>query len=324
MTNIINNREEILFLFDASYCNPNGDPADENKPRMDPETQINLVSDVRLKRTIRDYLREVKGHEIFVYAPQDEGIVPDAKTRAKDFYGDLKSITNENKSQLDQNITSKCIDVRLFGATIPVEMKGARNTSIIHTGPVQFKMGHSLHKVGVERIKGSGAFAAAEGRQQTTFRVEYIVPYSLISFYGIVNEYRAREVSMTENDLEDMYDAMWNGIRHLTTRSKTGQNPRFLMAIRYKEGNFQISDLDRKVELISVLDDLQLRSVKDFTLKMDDLVNAIAKAKDRIEKVRLQIDEDLRFNLEDQVMDAEGFIDKLTKSGIKVETFGFW
>lgn len=324
MSNIINNREEILFLFDASYCNPNGDPADENKPRMDPETQINLVSDVRLKRTIRDYLREVKGHEIFVYAPQDEGIVPDAKTRAKDFYGDLKTITNENKSQLDDNITSKCIDVRLFGATIPVEMKGARDTSIIHTGPVQFKMGHSLHKVGVERIKGSGAFAATEGRQHTTFRVEYIVPYSFIAFYGIVNEYRAKEVSLTEKDLEDMYDALWNGLRHLTTRSKTGQNPRFLMTVRYKEGKYQISDLDRKVKLKSDMDDLQLRSVKDFILEMDDLVNVITKAKDRIEKIRLQIDDDVRFSLGDQVIDAEGFKEKLSKNGITVETFGFW
>ena len=329
MSNIINNREEILFMFDASYCNPNGDPADENKPRMDPETQINLVSDVRLKRTIRDYLREVKGLEIFVYAPPDEsGVIPDGKTRALEFKEDIKKITTKTKAILDNNILTRCIDIRLFGSTIPIKLEDVKQDAVIvHTGPVQFKIGQSFHRVGVERLKGTGAFASEKEKKKKfnkSFRTEFIVPYSFISHYGIVNEYRAKEVSLTENDLEEMYEAMWNGIRHLTTRSKTGQNPRFLMVIRYREGNFQISELDRKVELKSVLDDLQLRSVKDFTLNVDDLMTTIVKAKDRIEKIRLQIDEDLRFSIEDQVIDGEGFKAELEKKGITVETFDFW
>ena len=74
---------DILFIYDAKLCNPNGDPDDENKPRMDYETRTNLVSDVRLKRYIRDYL-ESKGYEIFVAKVDGETV--DATTRLKKFF----------------------------------------------------------------------------------------------------------------------------------------------------------------------------------------------------------------------------------------------
>jgi CRISPR-associated protein Csh2 len=58
MSEIISNRAELLFLYDVKDANPNGDPLDENKPRIDEETGVNIVTDVRLKRTIRDYLHD--------------------------------------------------------------------------------------------------------------------------------------------------------------------------------------------------------------------------------------------------------------------------
>ena len=66
MTQTINNRSEILFLYDVSWSNPNGDPVDENKPRIDEETSRNIVTDVRLKRTVRDYLHDYRGLDIFI------------------------------------------------------------------------------------------------------------------------------------------------------------------------------------------------------------------------------------------------------------------
>ena len=66
MSTSIKNRSEIVFLYDVKDANPNGDPLDENKPRIDEETNTAMVSDVRLKRTIRDYLHDFKGHEIFI------------------------------------------------------------------------------------------------------------------------------------------------------------------------------------------------------------------------------------------------------------------
>ena len=88
MSETIKNRSEILFIYDIRDGNPNGDPMDENKPRIDEETGINIVTDVRLKRTIRDYLHNFKGQEIFVreiiYDKQN-GYIQDGKKRAKDF-----------------------------------------------------------------------------------------------------------------------------------------------------------------------------------------------------------------------------------------------
>jgi CRISPR-associated protein Csh2 len=70
MNKVVDNRSEILFLYDVTDANPNGDPMDENRPRIDEETGVNIVTDVRLKRTIRDYLRDYRGKKIFLQAEE--------------------------------------------------------------------------------------------------------------------------------------------------------------------------------------------------------------------------------------------------------------
>jgi len=154
----------LKFLYDIKDANPNGDPLDENKPRIDEETGINIVTDVRLKRTIRDYLMNFKEKEIFVREicyDEKEGFIQDGKMRAK------------NKDEDPEKILKECIDVRLFGGVIPLE-----KASITFTGPVQFRMGRSLHKVEMKHIKGTGAFASKPKSKQATFREEDILPYS--------------------------------------------------------------------------------------------------------------------------------------------------
>jgi CRISPR-associated protein Csh2 len=81
MSNIISNNSDFLFLFDATQCNPNGDIDQENKPRMDYDTDTNLVSDTRVKRTIRDYLRQVKDKEIFVDMEGEAKVSPDSRLK---------------------------------------------------------------------------------------------------------------------------------------------------------------------------------------------------------------------------------------------------
>jgi CRISPR-associated protein Csh2 len=161
MSEEIKNRSEILFIYDIRDGNPNGDPLDENKPRIDEETGVNIVTDVRLKRTIRDYLYNFKKHEIFVreLVYDEEGHIQDGKRRAKNF---------ENSPE---KILSECIDIRLFGGVIPL-----KDDSITYTGPVQFKMGRSLHRVTMKHIKGTGAFASKDGSKQATFREEDFLP----------------------------------------------------------------------------------------------------------------------------------------------------
>ncbi|GAB4424234.1 MAG: hypothetical protein OHK0039_41300 [Bacteroidia bacterium] len=80
MTNELTNNRDFLFLFEAAQCNPNGDPDQENRPRMDYDTQTNLVTDVRIKRYIRDFLKQ-QGHEIFVDMESDAKVTMDERMK---------------------------------------------------------------------------------------------------------------------------------------------------------------------------------------------------------------------------------------------------
>ena len=282
----IEKRSEILFCYDVTDANPNGDPMDENKPRIDEETNINIVTDVRLKRTIRDYLYEYKGYngqngkdifirEIFINNDPLKGI-QDGKTRAKDY---------DNNAE---NVLKECIDIRLFGGVIPLD-----KDSITYTGPVQFKMGRSLNKVELKHIKGTGAFAAKAGAKQATFREEYILPYSFIAFHGIINEAAAKHTNLSEDDIKELLEAMWNGTKNLISRSKFGQMPRFLLKVTYKEKGFFIGDLDKRIKLADYENEFKIRSTKDFKLDMSELIKVLEDNENKIEKVEYKIDENL-------------------------------
>ena len=299
----VNKRSEIVFLYDIKDANPNGDPLDENKPRMDEETETNIITDVRLKRTIRDYLYAYKGYngengkDIFVRElKDDEGKIQDAKARARDFENNPEKILNE------------CIDVRLFGGTIPITIKKKdksgkdkeAGSSITLTGPVQFRFGRSLHRVEIKHIKGTGAFASGEGKEKKTFREEYILPYSLIGFYGIINENSAKYTKLTEEDVDEMLEAMWNGTKNLVTRTKVGQMPRLLLRVIYKENNYHIGDLEKKIELIKSKDDKELRDIKDVKIDLTKLHSALIREKDKIEKVEIEANEDAVFVIDER------------------------
>lgn len=281
---VVEKRSEVLFCYDVTDANPNGDPLDSNKPRIDEETSINIVTDVRNKRTIRDYLKDYKGYDgtnekdIFVREViyDSEGHIQDGKMRARNFKNDPNEILKQ------------CIDIRLFGGVIPLE-----KSSITYTGPVQFKMGRSLHPVEMKHIKGTGAFAAKKGAQQKTFRDEYVLPYSFIAFHGIINETAGKLTQLTENDVGEMLDAMWNGTKNLISRSKFGQMPRLLVKITYKEKGFFIGDLEKKIKISGVENPLKIRSIKDFTLDISELLNVLEKNENKIDSVYYKIDESL-------------------------------
>lgn len=304
---ILMNRSEILFLYDIADANPNGDPLDSNKPRLDEETEINIVTDVRLKRTIRDYLHNFKNQEIFIKEVQDaDGNIQDAKLRAKDYSttdGKYDSL-DEAKNDLKNNILNNCIDTRFFGATIPIDVKIKDNkskyknksSSVTLTGPIQFRMGRSLNKVEIQHIKGTGAFASGEGKNQKTFREEYILPYSLISFYGVVNENAAKETNLNDKDIDLLLDAIWNGTKNLISRSKFGQSPRLLFQIEYNENNFFIGDLNNKISISHDLeDDKKLRKISDLSINLSALLLSIEENKDKISKINYKFDSDIKF-----------------------------
>ena len=282
MSEIVSNRAELLFLYDVKDANPNGDPLDENKPRIDEETGVNIVTDVRLKRTIRDYLHDFKGQEIFIREVRKE----DGKLKTKeDRLDDLKIDTPEA-------LLEKCIDIRLFGATTAI-----KNKTITFTGPVQFKIGKSVHRVLLKFIKGTTVMPSKEAKGQGTFTEEYILPYSLINFYGIINENAAKETQLTDEDVELLLDAIWNGTKNLISRSKAGQVPRALLKVNYKEDNYHIGDLNNRdmVSLISDLRDEEIRDITQVKLDMTGLVKVLKSNKEKIACIDYKADDRLIF-----------------------------
>jgi len=310
----IRNRSEILFLYDVKDANPNGDPVDENKPRIDEETGINIVTDVRLKRTIRDYLYEFKGQEVFVRQTYtNETDSTDEKKRRT-----LRTKEDRVKDfgQDEKNIIQSCIDIRLFGATTAV-----KDQTMTLTGPVQFKYGRSLHKVDLKYFKGTTVMPSKGGAEQGTFWERYILPYSLIVFYGVVNENAARqqEIPLTESDLDLMFEAMWIGTKNLISGSKFGQMPRLLLQIKYKENeNFHIGELDKLVSLTTNLDEESIRDVVDFKIEISPLVNELKKYQDRIEMIRYKVDERLNLTIDGYATDVNTAF-----NFAKIETFKF-
>jgi CRISPR-associated protein Csh2 len=284
MSNTIKNRSELLFLYDVKYANPNGDPMDANRPRMDEDTKHCLVTDVRLKRTIRDYLmnngfagdKNGKG-DIFI---RDEDGRPVTGAKRGESYKDK------------DEFKKKFIDVRLFGGVSAVGKK-----KFNFTGPVQFGMGKSLHPVKENFIKGTGAFATKEGADQRTFREEYNITYGLIGFHGIINENAANHTDLTDGDVSELLDGIWHGTKELISRSKKGHMPRLLVKIDYEPG-YYIGDL---MELLTIktengIEEELIGDVTDFTLVTDELNEILKKNEDKIIGVYVKSDDRLKLS----------------------------
>jgi len=289
----IKNRTELLFLYEIENANPNGDPLNENRPRFDSEDSRAIVSDVRLKRTIRDYWFEYKGHngtngkDIFVretkYSDKGNEYIADGKTRAEDFRKDK----NVPKEEHTNTILNKCIDIRVFGGVIPLD-----KDSITYTGPVQFQMGKSLNQTSIVEEQGTGAFASGKGKGQATFRTEYKLPYAIIGFNGIVNEKAAAYSKMTEDDKKLLIEGVWEGTKNLISRSKFGQSPLLLLSINYKEA-FYIGNLRQRLAL-DCENEIKIRSTKDFKLDVTELIDALKTNKSKIESIDVQLDDRLK------------------------------
>jgi CRISPR-associated protein Csh2 len=288
MSEIVSNRSEIVFLYDVKDSNPNGDPLDENKPRIDEETMLNLVTDVRLKRTIRDYLHDFRNEEVFILGvKKDDGNLKDKEERMSDL-----------KIDSAEDMVEKCVDIRLFGATAAVKKK-----TITFTGPVQFKIGRSLHKVQLKFIKGTTVSPSAQDKTQGTFTEMYVLPYSLIGFYGVINENAAKHTKLTNSDIDLLMDALWNGTKNLISRSKVGQMPRLLMKINYKEKNYHIGDLNALLELKSDIRDEEIRGVEDYVLDATRLLDELHANSDKIKDIDVMLDKRVTFKRESEQID---------------------
>jgi len=293
------NRQEILFIYEAKDCKPNGEPLDENKPRTDPETGVATVTDVRIKRTVRDYLHQVKGQEILVRGTLDEeGYQRDAKGRCEDFY-EAAGVTKTDKSKdaaakLCVVIPKMCIDARLFGCTMPVEIKKP-GSSVTLTGPVQFNgFNRSLNRISPIFVQGTGAFASGAGKTKNTFREEHIVPYACIAAYAVVNEIAAKSTGLTDEDVCLLLEGLWKGTESLISRSKMGHQPLALIRFTYRD-SYRIGDLAGRISLVSDKEDIQIRSITDYRINVAPLLDAVQSAKEKIATIEVLQDDRLVF-----------------------------
>lgn len=317
----IQNNSEILFLYDAKMCNPNGDPDDENKPRMDYDRGINLVSDVRLKRYIRDYLMDYRNETIFVSKVNRETV--DATGRLKklielykqeiesndamktDLFDKKGGANEKNLSKHLQWLLSKMIDVRFFGATMPLKSEVGKGASITFTGPIQFNWGYSLNKVAgpMESNTITSVFAGA-GDEHSTMGKDYRVNYSLIAFHGIISAKRAEHTNLKDADINLFDEAIIQAIPlEATTRSKTGQSPVLFIRVNYNTSEYFFGDMRKYVKIIDnkdiqiAFDDTaKLRSTADYKLDLSDLSAKLSKINDKIKEIHFWHDENLRIN----------------------------
>lgn len=282
---VIEKNSEILFLYDAKMCNPNGDPDDENRPRMDYDRERCLVSDVRLKRYLRDYLEEM-GHTIYV--TKSAGVVQ-AMGRIQEVLGKEK-VSGDDLPEL----LEKLLDARLFGATMPI--KGERRgggEAVNLTGPVQFTWGYSLNKVQpVDSSTISSQFATREEAGQGTFGKDYRLYYALVAFHGVVSARRAQSMlarsgnrpqsATSEEDLALMDEAMICAIPLLATRSKIGQYPRLYARFVFRDADTFMGDLRDDLQLSETSG---LREIGDYSIELGGISRHMEQVKDRLDLI---------------------------------------
>ncbi|HBM74863.1 MAG TPA: type I-B CRISPR-associated protein Cas7/Csh2 [Clostridiaceae bacterium] len=266
------NNSEILYLYDARLANPNGDPDEENRPRMDYERDINLVSDLRLKRYIRDYL-ESKGYLLYVRKLDGNPVKPE-------------EIIKRVKDQSKEGVLNEFIDVRLFGATMPI--KGDNRTFI---GPVQFNWGYSLNKVELLESSITSHFATMEGNKQGAIGKDYRVKYSFIAFSGVISGKRAAETKLTEDDIKLLDQSMKYAIPSLATRSKIGQYPRLYMRVEYNDDETILGDMRDYICLHEKVE--SIRDISECNIDITNIGKFLSSNKDRIKTIHYFADEKL-------------------------------
>lgn len=300
MTEAVSSNSEILLLYEARLCNPNGDPDRENKPRIDPVTQRNYVTDVRLKRFIRDYIIDKLG-EKYIWVTTIEGQNVRADQR-------LKESKETWRYETPFDVPKYHYDARLFGATIPIGEKTSTEAGSYQIiGPVQFSMGYSLHKVQIiaETSTITSRFTGAEKiaeRQYGTIGKDWRVYYSLIAFYGVVNAARGEKVGLRYYDVQLLDNIIWDAIMKETiTRSKIGHFPLLYLRIQYKDKETLCGDLRRYIR-----EDFTKENIRDLTdveVSFSELLQKIGQMRNSIYKAfaRIGPEFDSRFDFRGQL-----------------------
>lgn len=223
MSEAIKNRYEFVILFDVENGNPNGDPDAGNMPRVDPETGLGLVTDVCLKRKIRNYVETVKedapGHRIYI---KDNVPLNRSDAEACAYVGvdpDSKALKAAKKAdeKLDEKIRDwmcqNFFDIRTFGAVMTTFVKGALNCGQIR-GPVQLGFARSIEPVVPQEVTITRVAITTEAdaeTKNTEMGHKFIIPYGLYRCEGYISANLARKsTGFSEEDLALLWKAILN------------------------------------------------------------------------------------------------------------------
>ena len=220
MSEPIKNRYDFVILFDVENGNPNGDPDAGNMPRIDPETGYGLVTDVCLKRKIRNYVETVKENDEN-YRIYIKDTVPlnrsDADAiKALGISEDLKAAKKSDPDidrRLRNYMCEHYYDIRTFGAVMTTFVKGALNCGQVR-GPVQLGFARSVDPIVPQEVTITRVAITTEAdaeKKGTEMGRKYIVPYGLYRAEGYVSANLARKTtSFSEEDLELLWQAILN------------------------------------------------------------------------------------------------------------------
>jgi CRISPR-associated protein Csd2 len=248
MDNYIKNRYDFVFLYDVKDGNPNGDPDFDNQPRIDFETREGLVSDVCIKRKVRNYIQlkveagelDAAKYDIFIRQGNIlNEIIHDSKEKAK---GD------EKKGRMD--MCDRYYDIRTFGAV----MSTGDSLGVVR-GPVQFVFSRSIDCID-SRAHSLTRCCVVDKADTTTFGNKSTVSYGLYRMHGYISAFDGEKCHFTEEDLELLWDALMNAFEHDHSAARGEMNARALIVFKHdsKLGNARSAQLFDLVKIEKVKD----------------------------------------------------------------------
>lgn len=283
MREVIKNRYEFVVLFDVENGNPNGDPDAGNLPRLDLETGLGLVTDVCLKRKIRNYVELVKedqdGYKIYI----KDG-VPLNRSDAEAFSAlnvTEKDIKNAKKK--DENLDAKIrdfmcehfYDIRTFGAVMTTFVKNKLNCGQVR-GPVQISFAQSIDPIVPNEITitRTAITTEADAAEKTTeMGRKSIVPYGLYRAEGFVSANLARKTTgFSEDDLNLLWEAIINMFEHDHSAARGKMAVRELIVFKHATelGNTPSYKLFDAVHVTKKEGVIAPRSYNDYTVTIDE------------------------------------------------------
>lgn len=276
MSEIIKNRYEFVLLFDVENGNPNGDPDMGNMPRVDPQTGHGIVTDVCLKRKIRDYVDLLKsgtaGYDIYV---KSGAVLNDQHKKAYDYLGIKPDSKKPKEDELTKFMCQNFFDIRTFGAVMTTEV----NCGQVR-GPVQFSFARSIDRIFQQEVTVTRCAVTNEkdAEKGQTMGKKQIVPYGLYRAEGYISTHLAKKTEFREDDLELLWDSLINMFEHDHSAARGKMSARKLIVFKHSSelGCCQSHILFDRVKVECLSHDLPSRSFGDYKVTIsDDIPNGV-------------------------------------------------